>query len=208
VSELFRRVDVERARPGAPAVLPDDIPPAEAYIAQRPILMLDPGGNAKQDFGIIVAARQGPRVLILADRTTSGDPNIWSKAVVATAYEFDVREVYSTHNPGFEFVGSILKAAGLRYIFKQRLAPRRHDVEAVAALYERGAVCHPQPLEDLEAQLIRYGGREHLPRAAAAIAAIRELHVPASPIYFGGGAGGGKTARFNRETSPPADARK
>ena len=181
MSDLFRLADIHRARP-QPLVGPaDDGQPPEGFFANRSIMMLDPGAGPQQDFGMIVAARRGPQVLILADRTTAGDPNVWSKAVIDAAWEFDVEAVYSTHHPAFEFIAGILRARGLPVPVKQRLAPWRSDAEAVASLYERGLVRHQRPLEQLEAQLLHYGAREHLPRATAAIAAVQQLHVPAPP---------------------------
>jgi phage terminase large subunit-like protein len=173
---IFTPADMDRARGWMVDVasIEDDAP------VERVILMIDaPSVDRHEVCGIIVAARQGRRTIILADRTATGEPPDWLRAIVNAASEFRVDDVFSTSTPHFGHLSAFLAAAGLpRRLRHQQGGSLRTQAERVASMYEQGRVRHHGAMPELEEELLRLGAghRGRWPdRAAAAVGAVDEL---------------------------------
>lgn len=192
MTAVFLPAHIERARGW----------PLEWDTAARPdrvVLVIDaPAIERNETCGMIVAARQGRHIAILADRTVHGAPNTWAQEAVTAAIEFNATDVFSTENPRFDILLAILQSAGMpRAVqhIRSRLSLRA-QAEQVAGLYEARRVHHPVRLPELEAEFIRFGhqaGRFYPDRMVAALHAVTEL-MPGLKV--------------SRETSPPDKALK
>ncbi|MEQ1619074.1 MAG: terminase family protein [Terricaulis sp.] len=167
---LWRAQDLQRARG------------ARAANFDRVVVAVDPpAGHGRAACGIIVAAREGARAYVLADRSALGlSPLGWASRAVEAAREFGAAEIVAEANQGGDMVRATLASAGapcaVRLVHASR--GKRARAEPIAALYEQGRVVHCGAFPTLEEELMALGasGSEGLlDRADALVWALSAL---------------------------------
>lgn len=167
---LWRSEDVQRARG------------AKSDAFDRVVVAVDPpAGHAGAACGIIVAARQGTRGYVLADRSALGlSPLGWASRAAEAAREFGAAEIVAEANQGGDMVRATLASAGAPCVVRLVHASRgkRARAEPIAALYEQGRVTHCDAFPALEEELMALGVAESeglLDRADALVWALSAL---------------------------------
>lgn len=134
----------------------------------RVVVAVDPpagtlSGRARDACGIVVAARRGDRVGVLADWTARGlSPEGWADRVRRAVEAWGAGRVVVESNNGGAMAEAVLKASGLSVPVTRVHASvgKVARAEPVAALYEQGRVAHAPGLEALEEELMGLGGED------------------------------------------------
>lgn len=159
-------------------------------------------GNRREEaesdeVGIIVAGiDHNERCYILDDRTSTGGPDEWGKAVVKAYNDWDADLVIGESNYGGAMVEFVVRAASRSVPFKMIHASRGKHIRAepVAALYEQGRVRHRGAFARLEDQMCSmtrngYIGSSDIgkspDRLDAAVWAVTELMLGKLPLAGG-----------------------
>lgn len=141
-------------------------PPPDLADFTRIVVAVDPPastGKRADACGIIVTGLIGhdpPMAWVLADCTGQGQsPSGWASAVQCAFDEFAADRVVAEANQGGEMVRTILQmqAPNLPVRLVHASRGKRVRAEPVAALYERGQVCHGARFADLETQMCAFG---------------------------------------------------
>lgn len=153
----------------------------------RVVVAVDPPASATGDAcGIVVAARgTDGRGYVIDDASVAGaSPERWAAETVRAAMRHGADRIIAEANNGGAMVESVLRAAEadlpVRLVHASRGKSAR--AEPVAALYERGRVCHAGAFPQLEDQMCGlmigggYAGPGRSPdRADALVWALTEL---------------------------------
>ena len=163
---------------------------------QRTVVAVDPAvtGKATSDAtGIVVAARAGDgRTVVLRDRTVRGaSPAEWAERVVDLYHEHDADCVVAETNQGGDMVAGTIHAVDPDVPVRPVRATRGKwtRAEPVAALYERGRVCHLGTHRALEDEMCLFGpdgladGRspDRVDALVWAVTALTPAEKPARP---------------------------
>jgi phage terminase large subunit-like protein len=194
---LWRAEDVQAARGARP----------DAF--DRIVVAVDPpSGHTGAACGIVVAARRGTRVYVLADRSALGlSPLGWASRAAEAAAEFAAVEIVAEANQGGDMVRATLASAGapcaVRLVHASR--GKRARAEPIAALYEQGRVTYCGAFPALEEELMALGVSESeglLDRADALVWALTALMLvpisegPRISLFGGPPPRGGLSARW------------
>lgn len=178
--QLWSEEDFARARERAPDKL------------DRTFVAVDPpaGGEVARNAsacGIIVAARRGDVVYVLADRSVQGlSPNGWARQVAGAAAEFAADAIVAESNQGGDMVRTVLEQANqpcpVRLV--RAAQSKRARAQPVYVYYENNRVRHCGRFPDLEDQLIALGQGEGggYDRADALVWAVDQLMRDASAV--------------------------
>jgi phage terminase large subunit-like protein len=154
---MWRRSDLDTQRVTDPPVQFEDI-----------VVAVDPpatSGASADACGIVAAGIAaadgfGQRCFVLRDASEQGlRPLDWGARVAALAREVGASRIVAEANQGGEMVSSVLESAGCDVpvrLVRAKLGKRARAMP-VAALYERGDVCHVGSLVALEDEMCRFG---------------------------------------------------
>jgi phage terminase large subunit-like protein len=94
--------------------------------------------------------------VVLADRTCSGSPAVWGRAVVDAYEDFGADRVVAETNYGGAMVEAVIRSVDPNVPYKEVRATRGKVVRAepIAALYEQGRVHHVRGMAALEEQML------------------------------------------------------
>jgi phage terminase large subunit-like protein len=124
---------------------------------KRVVVAVDPSGSKNDSIGIVVAGElfTGDFV-VLADRTCSGSPAVWGRAVVDAYEDFGADRVVAEVNYGGAMVEAVLRSVDPNVSYKEVRATRGKAVRAepMASLYEQGRVYHMRGMTALEEQML------------------------------------------------------
>jgi phage terminase large subunit-like protein len=161
---------------------PDDIEKPGFRITEVPELeyigvAVDPASGSKRpeaaETGIIIGGRRPPqrgsmvsRGVVLEDRTTSGKPGDWGKAVVRAYHDWEANEVIAEANQGGEMVRHVIQSvpaqggypsgANVPVVLVHASVGKTARAEPIQALDEAGRIQHMIGLEELERQMLQY----------------------------------------------------
>lgn len=124
---------------------------------KRIVVAVDPSGSANDSIGIVVAAEEfSGDFIVLADRTCSGSPAVWGRAVVDAYEDFGADRVVAEVNYGGAMVEAVIRNVDPNVSYKEVRASRGKAVRAepIAALYEQGRVRHMRGMVKLEEQML------------------------------------------------------
>ncbi len=111
--------------------------------------------------GIVVAGiGEDGRAYVIADRTIQGRvPHVWARAAIAAYRDFKADRIVAEANQGGDMVVSVLQQVDAVVPITKVHATRGKwlRAEPIAALYAEGRVVHVGLLEQLEAQMLRFG---------------------------------------------------
>jgi phage terminase large subunit-like protein len=138
---------------------------------------VDPASGSKRpeaaETGIIIGGRRPPqrgsmvsRGVVLEDRTTSGKPGDWGKAVVRAYHDWEANEVIAEANQGGEMVRHVIQSvpaqggypsgANVPVVLVHASVGKTARAEPIQALDEAGRIQHMPGLEELERQMLQY----------------------------------------------------
>jgi phage terminase large subunit-like protein len=138
---------------------------------------VDPASGSKRpeaaETGIIIGGRRPPqrgsmvsRGVVLEDRTTSGKPGDWGKAVVRAYHDWGANEVIAEANQGGEMVRHVIQSvpaqggypsgANVPVVLVHASVGKTARAEPIQALDEAGRIQHMIGLEELERQMLQY----------------------------------------------------
>lgn len=157
----------------------------EAPAIQRIVVAVDPAvtaTDASDEHGIIVAALEGQRGLVLEDASLSGSPHEWAKRAVSLYRSWNADCIVIEVNQGGDMVAHTLRTIDPNVKIKEVRASRGKHVRAepIAALYEQGRVAHVGSFPELESQMTQmttsgYEGEGSPDRVDALVWAMTEL---------------------------------
>jgi phage terminase large subunit-like protein len=132
---------------------------------QRIVVAVDPpvsSGPSADACGIVVAGLGvDGRGYVLADRTIQGrEPQVWARAAVAAARDFEANYLVAEVNQGGDLVVLVLQQVDPAVTVRKVRANRGKwlRAEPVAALYAEGRVAHVGEFLTLENQMVAYDG--------------------------------------------------
>lgn len=123
---------------------------------KRVVVAVDPSGSKNDSIGIVVAGELlSGEFVVLADRTCSGSPAVWGRAVVSAYEDFGADRVVAETNYGGAMVEAVIRSVDPNVPYKEVRATRGKVVRAepIAALYEQGRVHHMRGMTKLEEQM-------------------------------------------------------
>lgn len=158
----------------------------EGGALERIVVAVDPPvtGTARSDAcGMIVAGRQGERVVVLEDCTLKpAAPLAWARRAVAAFHVHGADSIVVEVNQGGDLVRSVITQIDGQVPVREVRASRGKwlRAEPVAALYGRGLVSHAEGLTALEDEMCAFGpdgkSEGHSPdRVDALVWAVTEL---------------------------------
>jgi phage terminase large subunit-like protein len=126
-------------------------------ILTRIVVAVDPSGSKNDSIGIVVAGEtpEGDYI-VLADRTCSGSPAVWGRAVVDAYEDFGADRIVAEVNYGGAMVEAVIRSVDPNVPYREVRASRGKAVRAepIAALYEQGRVTHVRGMSKLEEQML------------------------------------------------------
>lgn len=129
----------------------------------RTIVAVDPPVSSNPDAdacGIVVAGLGiDGRAYVLSDRTIKGrEPQVWARAAVAAAKDFDASRIVAEVNQGGDLVVLVIHQVDASIPVRKVRATtgKWHRAEPVAALYADGRVVHVGEHVALENQLVAF----------------------------------------------------
>ena len=137
----------------------DDIRHEEAPDSfDRIVVGIDPAGGARpsnDETGIVVVAKKGDRLYVLADRSGRYTPAQWAAVTLHLAEEFSADSIVAERNYGGEMVKHTLRSveATARVVTVHSRRGKALRAEPIVSLYEQGRAIHCGLFEDLEAQM-------------------------------------------------------
>jgi phage terminase large subunit-like protein len=149
--------DVEGALWTWEMIEPDRLAVAPEHF-DRIVVAVDPAGTAKKssdETGIVVVARAGEHLYVLADRSGKFSPYGWAQAVDAAYDQFSADAVVAEDNYGGDMVISNLKSAGCtkRIIRVNSRRGKAIRAEPIVGVYEQHRAHHVGTFTELEEEL-------------------------------------------------------
>lgn len=124
---------------------------------KRVVVAVDPSGSKHDSIGIVAAGEtlDGDYV-VLGDRSCSGSPAVWGRAVVDAYEDFGADRVVAEVNYGGAMVEAVIRSVDEDVPYREVRASRGKAVRAepIAALYEQGRVTHVRGMSKLEEQML------------------------------------------------------
>jgi phage terminase large subunit-like protein len=151
---------------------------------RRIVVAVDPAVTSRADSdetGIIVAAVGADgNAYVLADESLRATPHGWASAVVRAYHRWNADRVVAEANNGGEMVtltiGTVDQNVPVKLVHASQ--GKRTRAEPVVAKYEQGRVRHPEPLPQLEEQMLSWNpatDADSPDRVDALVWAITEL---------------------------------